>query len=302
VRFNHCSVSSSGERRVTFGIALFSVHHARVADNEVANIAKTKHPVDRASGYGILLYRKDPSHLTGHNEVRRNRVRHTAGSGIYLAGSHLTVVADNEVEDVASDAKQQNKAIPVGGIATSGTDSEILRNRVRGSAMAGVVFTASGATVSDNDIARTQSYGIHARGVGLTSSEIARNKLEDVGSGGVAGIFIEEDLHLSVADNTVERAGQYGIELKGDGHAVTGNTIVDPGEAGSGRSTGIVVRATACRVAGNRVYYSAPNLSCPPYPIEERAPARGNTFANTVCNQACDCVHLLAGSQSTVIP
>ena len=220
--------------RVNYGIALYDVAWSKVLDNAVAGTTATTATKD---GYGIVLYSKAPGRVH-HNVVRGNSVRRTGGTGIYLQSAHQSVVADNEVDEVAT--AQGDATLLVGGIASAGgEDVTIVGNRVRRSGKAGITFSGARTAVRDNTVEDVPGAGIILRGKS-DDSTIERNRIDDAAAGirtwddpqptPVSGLTIVDNTVATITDRTTGQVVPYGIALQGVfDSTVAHNTLINAG-------------------------------------------------------------------------
>ena len=118
-------------------VGLFDVNDSVASYNDIDQGNVCIDPC-KNNGYGILFYLADHSKgkLTG-DTASHNRIRNTAGSGIYFAGVDHAESEENDIQQ--STQKMSDVTLPAAAIALNGTNIGRIRNNViNGDAKGGI--------------------------------------------------------------------------------------------------------------------------------------------------------------------
>jgi parallel beta-helix repeat protein len=184
----------------SISIGMLDVDNSEVSNNDVDQNNRLSAHNPACCGYAVAFYASNLAHRLTGNRVVNNRIRNTAGSGIYIQGSDRSIVGRNVIDNVAQ--QQSDISLPVGAIALNNSGQ---------------------VTVVSNVVGRSSKDGISAAGIDSTTNTITRNIIHKVNR---YGIFLRGTSHDSLlSDNVIDGAtvGIVGQDMHHD--VLTSNSV-----------------------------------------------------------------------------
>jgi parallel beta-helix repeat protein len=190
---------------VNIAVGLFDTEHSIVEDNTIDG-GNTCVAHCNNNGYGVLFYRANYHGLALNlapklldETVTGNRIRNTAGSGIYLQGVANSKITHNTITN--STQQMDDSSLPAAAIALNYTDNiQILDNTIQHDGKGGVALaTTKDVLIEGNKINDSPQWGIHLR-VSQVRTTIKNNTIV----GAPIGVMVESDAAGTTLDNNVQ--------------------------------------------------------------------------------------------------